>query len=70
MNTIIKIQQSQFSTDGPRMLIYNEDRSYNVEKVLSEEVKNILYGRGKAYFQATVIAGRLSIGKEVTAKNW
>lgn len=53
---IVKIQASQYTTAGQQqMLIYNEDRSFQMQEPITKEIKDALGNRVKAYFIAEII---------------
>ncbi|MGQ3685298.1 MAG: hypothetical protein ACUBOA_09905 [Candidatus Loosdrechtia sp.] len=70
--SIVKVQSSLYTTDtAQKMLVYNEDRSINYEADLTEEVKKVLLGRPKAYFEFTLTENKeIRLGKEVAPQNW
>jgi len=71
---IVKIQISQFSTQGESILIYDETREYRYESNNLEEVKTIkplLKGRPKAYFDAELDENNaFQIKDEVSTQDW
>lgn len=68
---IVKVQVSQFSSDGvTRCLIYNADRSFTYEGGLNQDMVDVMAGRPKAYFEAIMGSGGLEIGDEVTEQDW
>ena len=68
---IVKVQRALLSTDGvDRVLIYNHDRSFVYEGGVNEDLKDVLAGRPKAYYEAVMTADGLEIGDEVEAQPW
>lgn len=63
---VVKIQQSLAGNNGKRMLAYNKDRSISFEDTLSKEVKELLNGRPKAYFNAAIVNTKIELYDEVT----
>lgn len=54
---IVKVQISQFSTDGgTHMLIYNKSRTVRYEDVATDEVLKAMDGSLKEFFKAKLIA--------------
>jgi hypothetical protein len=70
--SIVKVQSSLYTTDtAQKMLIYNEDKSIYYESHLTEEIKKVLAGRQKAYFEFTLTENNeIRLGKEATPQNW
>jgi hypothetical protein len=68
---IVKVQLSQFSSDGKRMvLIYNKDRSIRKEREADVDFLILMNDEPKKYFEATEIDGVLTFQKEVEPQNW
>lgn len=69
---IVKVQVSLSTSDGvARCLVYNKDRSVTFEDNLSEDVAEVMDGRPKGYFRATIgPTGLLEIGDEVEEQSW
>lgn len=67
---IIKIQQPPITTGKPQMLMYNEDRSFMFQSDLSKDIRNLLNGRNKAYFEAEMAGTELNMLDEVEAQGW
>lgn len=67
---IVKVQVSLRSSDGPQMLIYNEARDVQWEGPLTPDVKKLMHGRDKAYFEAKLIDTLINIRFEVEAQPW
>jgi hypothetical protein len=68
---IVKIQQSKFTNaEKPQMLVYDKKRIYSFQDELTSEVKNLLKGRDKAYFEAKIMESRIVILDEVEAQDW
>ena len=68
---IVKIQASQYTTAGQQqMLIYNEDKSFQMQEPITKEIKKILGNRLKAYFIAELINNELAIIEETVSQDW
>jgi len=68
---IVKIQQSLATSEGEtQMLVYNEDRSYEFERPLTEWARQVLKGRPKAYFEMEVVPGGFRLLGEVEPQPW
>ena len=68
---ILKVQQSLSSSlPTPSMLMYNEQRNFEYQANLTDEVKNRLQGRPKAYFNSQQIDGKIVLLEEVAAQSW
>ena len=68
---IVKVQMSQFSSDGvPRVLIYNESKSFTYEGGVNVDMVETMAGRSKAYFEAEMGPEGLEIGDEVEDPGW
>lgn len=68
---IIKVQAAIFPPDGP-LLVYNEDRTLTYHGPASQEVLDLLDGRAKAYFYASVDPDtrELVIRGEAPCQDW
>ncbi len=78
---IVKVQLSIFHNDSHNssksgyqdsiMLIYNEDRSVRYEADTTEEIRQLMNDRLKAYFEYELDdQNKIIIGKEVNEQNW
>jgi hypothetical protein len=69
---IVKVQQSiQTGYENPQMLIYDKNRKYTFQSDISDDVKSILNGRLKAYFNAGINDDNmLEIREEVESQEW
>ncbi|MCZ7622388.1 hypothetical protein KsCSTR_20120 [Candidatus Kuenenia stuttgartiensis] len=72
IKSIVKVQSSLHTTEAVlKMLVYNEDKSIHYEADLTAEVRNLLAGRPKAYFEfALNECSEIRLGKEVAPQNW
>lgn len=70
--SVVKVQSSLYTTGtASQMLVYNEDKSIYYEMELTKEVKRVLAGRPKAYFEFTLTGNNeIRLGKEVVPQNW
>jgi hypothetical protein len=66
---IIKIQRALFPANGP-CLVYNESRSLTFQHALVPELQEALGDRPKAYFEAKVVKGKISILHQVEDQTW
>lgn len=69
---IVKVQVSLVTSHHQkRVLIYNEDRSVQLEGALTEDLAMLTAGRPKSYFEATLDKkGKLEFLKEVGQQDW
>lgn len=68
---IVKIQRSIFPPEASTMLIYDKKRSVEGQLPLTDEVKKLLAGDLKGYFQARLDStGLLHIQKRVADQEW
>lgn len=77
---IVKVQISQFSSDGEsRMLIYDEKRQHEFEDIASKQILELMKRRPKAFFEAEIIPHPknwlqgekvINIIKEAEWQNW
>lgn len=69
---IVKVQLEMLTTAfNPRVLIYDQAQSYIYEGLDDTgEIKELLGGREKAYFNADVIDEKFSINEEVEDQPW
>lgn len=68
---IVKVQLSEYTThEVQQVLIYNEDRQVWFEGPATESHLILMFGRKKAYFNATTKNGQIVIDDEVPAQEW
>lgn len=65
---IVKVQVSQYPRG--RVLVYDEERSFQVEKPLTKEVRELMAGRPKAFFMADIDDDKVILGEEVADPGW
>lgn len=68
---VVKIQASLASNAGYQsMLVYDESRDFFVEREILPEIKKLLRGRPKAYFEIELKDTIMHINKEVSNPGW
>jgi hypothetical protein len=69
---IVKLQLPLVTTEPvPLALIYNEDRSYQVQVPVTAEIKRKMKGDVKAFFELHIGPGYEAIlGKRVACREW
>ena len=67
---IVKIQRSITSSEGPSMLIYNQDRSIMEQLPLPPEMERWFGKRLKRYAEARIVSSQLIIDHEVPDQDW
>ena len=68
---IVKIQVSIATTAKNQMvLIYNKDRTFLDERVVSKEILKVMKGENKKYFLAEMKDHYLCLIKEVGEQKW
>jgi hypothetical protein len=68
---IVKVQLSLYTTAAQRMmLVYNQDRSYQQEVPAPDPVVRLMNGLNKAYFEASMFRGELTLDEQVDDQPW
>jgi hypothetical protein len=68
---IVKVQVSLASSDGvTRVLIYNQNCTFEYEGGINEDMVETMAGRAKAYFEASMGPDGLEIGEELEDQSW
>ena len=68
---IVKVQRSlEITATKAQMLIYDKTRKHQYQNDLTEEVKQLLGDRLKAYFNAELKNKNFILGEEVPIQNW
>lgn len=68
---IVKIQMPLESTlKNPPCLVYNQDRSVEFHWPIDPQLKCLLGGEPKKYFEARVVLGDLELIQEVEPQPW
>ena len=68
---IVKVQVSLASSDNvTRVLIYNQSRTFEYVGGLNQDMVDVMAGRPKAFFEASMGGDGLSIGAEVPDPGW
>jgi hypothetical protein len=68
---IVKVQLSEFSSaNAPKVLIYDETRSFRYEGGINSDMVEAMGGRAGVFFEAEVGEGGLEIGVEVADPGW
>lgn len=68
---IVKVQTPIMTTeDEPRILIYNEDRSYKYHGTAPTAVWETLNGQLKSYWEATVVGDDFVLNNQVKEQEW
>ena len=68
---IIKVQLSlTTSYEKQQMMAYNQDESVLIQEDASKDMKDIMHGRPKAFFNAEMVDGKLTINGEAPWQDW
>lgn len=68
---IIKVQMSLMTSESnQQLLVYNKDRSIYMQGDAGKDIAEVMAGRPKVFFEATLTNGLIEVGKEVPDPGW